>query len=548
MTDVQVDGLSKAEHELVDETLRFVVERSWRVSNTDFFRDLVTHLGQSLSVAYAFCDRIDAADTALVHTLALYAKGEVSENISYGLVGTPCENVVGRTTCCYVDGVQQKFPYDQLLVELGAESYAGVPLWTGDGKPLGLIAVMDDKPLQSPELAKVLLQILATRAGSELERMQDLDKLKQSEQRFADFADVSSDWFWETDADLRFSFFSHQYEPVTGTDPELLLGRTRRQVGAPGADPEAFQKLLETLENHQPFRDFQHHRVLPDGNFKYLAISAKPAFDKDHKFIGYRGAGRDVTAQKVAEMQLIASRDAATKANNAKSEFLANMSHELRTPLNSIIGYSEILESELFGALGSDKNREYASIVLASGNHLHEIIGDILDLSKIEAGEESLSEEPVEVRKLIEECLEMMRDSARKKRVDLTLDMPSQVPLFVADRLKLKQILLNLLSNGLKFTPAGGDVLVDVALTKSRALKIAVRDTGVGIAPEEIDNVLQPFVQVGDAYTRSHDGTGLGLALVKSLVELHGGSVQITSQLNKGTAAVILFPAARIVD
>lgn len=547
MPDQTLRGFSTEERQIIDETLRFVAERAWSVTGAEFFSDLVTFLGTSLNVDYALCDRIDPTDETVVHSLAVYAHGTVTENITYNLEGTPCQNVVGRMSCCYEYEVQQKFPHDQLLIDLNAESYAGVPLWTAEGAPLGLIAVMDTGPLHSPELVVTVLQILATRAGSELERVEVLNKFKQSEQRFADFAAISSDWFWETDADLRFSFFSDSFQSITGVAPNFLLGKTRAEVGAPGSQPEAYQQLLLDLTNHKEIRDFEHHRVMANGAIHYLSISAKPAYDETGAFIGYRGVGRNITRQKGVELELIESRDKATKANNAKSEFLANMSHELRTPLNSIIGYSQAMESEIFGPMGNDMNKECAAIIHASGTHLHGIIGDILDLSKIEAGEEEVFEEETDIGEVLDECKNMMFESAIKKQLGLSVDIQHPMPLVRLDRLKFKQILLNLLSNSVKFTPDDGAIEIKAWIDTDQALKVQVADSGVGISEKDIAYIMLPFSQVGDAYTRSHGGTGLGLALVKSLTDLHGGSVDITSVLKEGTTATLSFPAERTV-
>jgi len=296
---------SREDRELIDHTLRFVAERSWRLGDEGFFQDLVKFLGNALNVAHAFCDMIDSADESKVRTIARYAHGEIVQNIAYRLTGTPCENVVGQTVCIYSEGVQALFPKDKVLVDMKAESYAGIPLWSSEGKALGLIALIDEQPLEKPELVQTLLRVVAARAGAELERLTVVEQLRFSESRFADFARVSSDWFWETDSQLRFSYFSERFEDVAGVPPQDLLGRTRAQVGAPGATREALEKLVQDMEQHLPFRDFEHLRVRPSGEIVYLAISGTPAFDADGRFIGYRGIGRDITRYKEVQAELI---------------------------------------------------------------------------------------------------------------------------------------------------------------------------------------------------------------------------------------------------
>jgi len=255
----------------------------------------------------------------------------------------------------------------------------------------------------------------------------------------------------------------------------------------------------------------------------------------------------DITSQKRDAEAILKSREEAEKANRAKSEFLANMSHELRTPLNSIIGFSQVLGAETFGSLGSDENKEYVDYILNSGRHLHKIIGDILDLSKIEAGEEDLVEEVLNIDELVYEALEMISGRDPNKKIAFPINIDKELPFLRADRLKILQVLLNLLSNAIKFTPDGGEIGVTAQLDDKGSFMILVKDTGQGIHPDDLKTVLEPFGQAGNTHTRSHEGTGLGLALVMSIMELHGGTARIESEPGRGTIVTILFPSERAV-
>ena len=238
---------------------------------------------------------------------------------------------------------------------------------------------------------------------------------------------------------------------------------------------------------------------------------------------------------------------AATASSKAKGDFLALMSHELRTPLNAIIGFSEVLGSELFGPLGNPRYKEYARDVNGAGKHLLALINDILDLSKAEAGKFELCEEEIVAADLLTECLRLMR--GRAEEADLVLDarLAPGLPNLVVDRLRLKQILLNLLSNAIKFTPAGGRVTLLADVSAGGECLIAVRDTGIGMAPESIPLALEPFRQVASPLSRTQEGTGLGLSLARSLAECHGGRLELESALNKGTTARITLPAERCI-
>jgi two-component system cell cycle sensor histidine kinase PleC len=230
----------------------------------------------------------------------------------------------------------------------------------------------------------------------------------------------------------------------------------------------------------------------------------------------------------------------ALEASQAKSEFLANMSHELRTPLNAIIGFSEIMESGMFGPLGADKYLEYCRDIRESGMFLLDVINDILDMSKIEAGRIRLDLEELELDRVLSEAMRVVTARAQEKKLTLNSEIMPGIRVRV-DRRALKQILLNLLSNAVKFTPDGGSVTVRGRLMRED-VTIAIEDTGIGIPAEALKNLGRPFEQVESHFTKSHHGSGLGLAIAKSLVELHGGAMHIRSTLNFGTVVLVKIP------
>jgi signal transduction histidine kinase len=250
-----------------------------------------------------------------------------------------------------------------------------------------------------------------------------------------------------------------------------------------------------------------------------------------------------VSAHREADLREATSR--AELANRAKSEFLASMSHELRTPLNAIIGFSEMMNAEMFGGLGSERYRDYVNDIHASGVHLLSLINDLLDLSKAEADKLELRETYVDIAAVISHSLRMITSRANAAGVDVASDLPKDLPLLWADERRLTQIILNLLTNAVKFTPRGGRARIGVEW-KPAGLAIIVGDTGIGIAAEDIPRVVIPFVQVGDLYSRPQEGSGLGLPLSKRLVELHGGSLALDSAPGRGTTVTVLFPASRI--
>jgi len=252
---------------------------------------------------------------------------------------------------------------------------------------------------------------------------------------------------------------------------------------------------------------------------------------------------RDINERRRAQDELVAARDAAEEANRAKSRFLANMSHELRTPLNAIIGFADVMCHEMFGPIGNARYCEYVSSIHGSGQHLLDLINDILDMAKIEAGKLELNITDVDVVETVDECIRTVAERAAEGGVSLNVAMPAEGLVFPADRRAVLQIVLNLLSNAVKFTPAGGRVDV-AAQADGGTVRIEVRDTGIGIAPKDLPRLTKPFEQVCDDPMLSKAGTGLGLALVRALVEQHGGRLTIDSPDRNGTIARVEFPRA----
>tara|TARA_R110000787_G_scaffold221535_1_gene330218 strand:+ start:21831 stop:23831 length:2001 start_codon:yes stop_codon:yes gene_type:complete len=375
--------------------------------------------------------------------------------------------------------------------------------------------------------------------------MQHHYSIQSGERRFADFADVSSDWFWETDSKLRFSYFSDRFEDITGVAPGALLGRTREQTGAPGSDPKAYAEMLQCLRDRKPFRDFENQRVKPNGETAYLAISGKPAFGQNGKFIGFRGTGRDITDERRSREALNRALIESEQVNQSKSEFLATISHEFRTPLNAILGFSEMFRAQYFGPLGSEKYAQYADDIHNSGKHMLALINDILDISAIEARKRPLHFEAIEISEIANDCARNFEYQCRKKNLTLSVDIPTTLPSFDADKRALVQILLNLMSNAVKFTEPGGAIVVSARVLNGDMV-ITVNDNGIGIAEDKLSRIAEPFFQTNSNPHIAQEGTGLGLSIITLLIEAHGGSLDIKSQLGKGSTVTVRLPMSRL--
>jgi signal transduction histidine kinase len=371
---------------------------------------------------------------------------------------------------------------------------------------------------------------------------QNAEALRRSEARFRAFATVSSDWFWEQDADLRFSYFSDDRR-------KAYLGALAWELpgDVTGAARWAAQRKL--LAERQPFHDFRSERVGKDGQRRCYSISGEPIFDASGLFLGYRGTGRDITAQIEAEDALKLAKDAAEAASRTKSQILATVSHELRTPLNAIIGFSEVISQALMGPVDA-RYRDYATDIHKAGTHLLTLINDVLDLSKIEVGQLKLHEKPVDMAQLISGCHRLVAERARESLVRIDEVFGEDIPLVFGDELRLKQIVLNLLSNAVKFTAAGGtggQVTIDTRRTTDGGLTISIADTGIGMKRDDIPVALSPFRQLDNAFNRRSEGTGLGLPLAKMLVELHDGVLEIESRVGIGTTVQVRLPKERVL-
>jgi PAS domain S-box-containing protein len=256
---------------------------------------------------------------------------------------------------------------------------------------------------------------------------------------------------------------------------------------------------------------------------------------------------RDITAWKRSEEELVGAKRAAEQASTAKSEFLAKISHEIRTPLNAIIGFSEVMMDERFGPIGNERYRQYLKDIHSSGGHLISLVNDLLDLSKIEAGKLELTFVSVNLNDMVQQCVAIMQEQANRERVIIRTSLPANLPQIVADTRSMRQIALNLLSNSIKFTGAGGQIIISTALTDDQEIVLRVRDTGAGMSEKELQTALEPFRQVATAARWGSSGTGLGLPITKALAEANHARFRITSNVDDGTLVELAFPATRVL-
>jgi PAS domain S-box-containing protein len=337
---------------------------------------------------------------------------------------------------------------------------------------------------------------------------------------------------------------------------ETLTGCTRDElIGAPFmnyfTDPERAERGIRLALGEKKITDYELTARDRDGRETVVSCNATTFYDRDRKLQGVFAAARDVSERKRLDQVLLeknaeleSARAVAERTSLTKSDFLANMSHELRTPLNSVIGFSEVLEDQMFGPL-NDKQREYVTNILTSGKHLLSLINDILDLSKVESGKMGLELGHFPLRDCLEASVMMLGEKALKGGIELNLHFAPEAELgVIADQRKLKQILFNLLSNAVKFTPREGKVEVDV-VREGDFIQVTVTDSGIGIKEDDIPKLFQAFTQLESAYTKGFEGTGLGLTLTRQLVELHGGRVWVKSEFGQGSRFSFTLPLSQ---
>ncbi len=413
------------------------------------------------------------------------------------------------------------------------------------------------------------------------EHKQTMDTLRESEDRYRDIVENVGDLIQTVGPDGRYQFVNKAWKQVLGYDNEDLETLTFADVVREDHLPRC-QEIFEALGRGESFENLEVIFKAKDSR-EVTVEGCIGSRLENGEMIHSRAIFRDITERKLHEEAQLASKyalqdrvselemvqdkmekqgarlvgmaedldkahDEAEAANRAKTEFLATMSHELRTPLNAIIGFSEIIETETLGPVGNVKYRDYASDIHVSGHHLLDLINDILDLSKVESGLDEIHEEAIEIPELAHSVWRLIQQPAEQQGVRLVLELPEDPPALYADQRKLKQILVNLMSNAIKFTEAGGTVTMNVWFRGDSGYVFQVVDTGIGIALTDIPKALSQFGQIQSDLNRQYQGSGLGLPLTKALVELHGGTLDLQSEVGVGTTVTVRFPTERIVE
>jgi len=373
---------------------------------------------------------------------------------------------------------------------------------------------------------------------------------RRSEDHFRSILDTAQDAFIAIDADDRITFWNRQAEATFGWTRESVMGKPLADTIVPerlrDAHRRGMERFLRTGEGPVLNQRLELSAVHADGREFPIEITITAV--RTGESFSANAFVRDVSRRQQSQRELVAAKEQAEAASRAKSLFLANMSHELRTPLNAIIGFSEIIKDAVLGPIGNTTYRDYSADIYRSGRHLLGLINDILDVSRAETGNLTLRESSVSMNGVVDQAVATVQEPAQHGGVELKVQVSSGLPLIHADPQRLRQIIVNLMSNAVKFTPTGGNVSLAVGIGHDGGLAITVTDTGIGMSPEQVQIALKPFGQVDDTLARRHEGAGLGLPLTRHFLDLHQGTIEIDSVPNIGTRIIARLPAARTLN
>lgn len=490
-----------------------------------------------------------SADGQAIEIIALHDREGPASPFLYPLAGSPCETVYrqddGDTYQLIESELTSLFNVPSFLAAQGVKAYRGESIRDASGTPFAHAFTLDTNPIREDETDRLFFRLASQRVGALMNQHRAEEALRASEARYHTIVDNVADGLFIIDRDGRILETNQRACAYLGYSRDEILSMWVWDIEV-GMDQT---EILGVLRDAEPGRT-----LMFEGMHRRADGSAFPVDIRGQMFIEdgrrkFMVNARDVTAVKETERAMISARVDAENANRAKSDFIANVSHELRTPLNAIIGFSQILNQEMLGPMGHARYGEYANDIHNSGQHLLTVITDILDLSKIEAGKETLQENEIDLETLVDEAVNLSFGEAVSRSISLDRSDPIGPIRLRGDKVKLRRVLINLLSNAVKYTLPGGVVGIAADLdAPGRRLVLRVRDDGPGMSGEEVQRAFDAFQRLDPRVRDGAAGTGLGLPIARKLCELHGGDLTLESAPGKGTVAIVMLPLDRVLD
>ncbi|HLP17209.1 MAG TPA: PAS domain S-box protein [Bacteroidota bacterium] len=537
------------ERKRMESALFFVAQRGWQTRGENFFDALVQFLGEELNMEYVLVDRIDE-DPRMAETVALYAKGEIAPNLRYELKGTPCENVMGQRLCVYPYDIQRLFPDDPLLPGMGAECYIGIPLWDSTGQPIGLIAVMDTKPLPDGAPVTQVLQLVATRAAAELERERSDRLLRAREHEFRTLAENLPDNIVRHDREGRVLYINPALERILGTDAAKMFGKRIREVFPDGRYDIGAQAVEDALASG---KNSEVEFTVPVSGNETLVHQIRTIVERNDlgEISGVLSLGRDITERKRAEEEIrklnqeleqrVNERTAQlVEANKELEAFSYSVSHDLRAPLRAIDGFSHILLDNYAGTHDQEARR-MLNVVRNNINRMAQLIDDILEFSR--TGRKEMNSSEINMEMMAHEVLTELQAAAVNHNVQVEID---HLPSVVGDSAMMRQVFINLLSNAIKFSRVAQAPTIKIGCyIKGDEIIYFVNDNGAGFDMKQADKLFGVFQRLHSV--NEFEGTGIGLAIVKRIVGRLGGRVWAEGKINQGATVYFALPTSAVV-
>jgi PAS domain S-box-containing protein len=528
------------ERKKIEDAQLFLVQSGWVASGEDFFKSLARYLALNLGMDYVCIDRLQGEGLS-AETVAIYFDGKFEDNVSYALKDTPCGDVVGKTICTFSEGVRHLFPRDLVLQDMLAESYVGTTLWSSEGQPIGLIAIIGRKPLVNPQLAEWMLKMVSVRAAGELERRQAEEALQASSDRYRSYIEVTGALGWTTNADGEVVEDLPSWRKYTGQTFEEIRGQGWSKALHPGALEHAlhiWEKAVEGKSSYEVEYRIRRH----DGIYRDFMVRGIPVLNEYGGIREWVGTCIDITERKEAEgtlkalnQELQSTASELEVAYKDMESFSYSVSHDLRAPLRIIDGMSDILLQDYHDKL-DDEGKNLLKLIQRNTKRMDELVLALLELGK--AGRQEMTIDEIDMKKASGRIVADLNAMFPERSIKVDV---KELPPAHGDLTLIQQVLANLLSNAVKFTKDRDVADIEVGGRREDSKNVYyVKDNGVGFDTEYADKLFKVFQRLHSL--KEFEGIGIGLSIVQRIIQRHGGRVWAEGKPGEGATFYFTLP------